>query len=154
MEVPLDGAHRAAQGLGQSLHLGPAQPAFVVGVVRECTICRYRLGWDTGEDEGLDLRNTGKSGLLSHRRLLILVRRCALMIRFIKAAGPGQRTAPPLFLCSFYWCVLYLHRHPRASPLLETRRQLGQVLPVPCSLPHVTRCYILLNTEARRPLCK
>src|SRR5215207_5171721 len=29
----------------------------------------------------------------------------------------GQKEfAPPLFLCSFYWCVLYLDGHPRASP--------------------------------------
>src|SRR5215212_1813558 len=29
----------------------------------------------------------------------------------------GQKEfAPPLFLCSFYWWVLYLHGHPRASP--------------------------------------
>src|SRR5215213_9362724 len=117
MEVALDGTHRAAQGLGKSLHLGPAQPAFVVGVVREGTICRDRLGWDTGEDEGLDLGDSGKSGLLSHRRLLFLVRRCALMIEFTKAAGlRSKRFAPPLFLCSFYWCVLYLRGRPRASP--------------------------------------
>src|SRR5215212_7604098 len=101
MEVPLDGTRRPSQGLGQGLHLGPAQTTLVVGVVGEGTICRDRLGRDTGEDEGLDFGNTGKSGLLWHRRLLFLVRRCALMIRFIKAAGPGQGDAPPLFLCSF-----------------------------------------------------
>src|SRR5829696_8101649 len=70
MEVPLDGAHGAAQGIGQGLHFGPAQAALVVGVVGEGTICRYGLGGDSGEDEGLDLRDTGKSGLLWHRRLL------------------------------------------------------------------------------------
>src|SRR5215213_6840549 len=119
MEVPLDGTHRPSQGLSQGLHLGPAQPTLVVGVISEGTICRDRLGWDSGEDEGLDFRDTGKSGLLSHRRLLFLVRRYALMIEFTKAAGlQAKRCAPPLFLCSFYWCVLYLHRHPRASPTL------------------------------------
>src|SRR5215213_1100968 len=101
MEVPLDGTHRAAQGLGQGLHLGPAQTTLVVGVISEGTICRDRLGWDTGEDEGLDLGDTGKSGLLSHRRLLFLVRRCALMIEFIKAAGPGQRTLRRFFYALF-----------------------------------------------------
>src|SRR5215208_5994327 len=117
MEVPLHGAHGAAQCLGQGLHLGPAQPTLVVGVISEGTICRDRLGRDPGEDEGLDLGDTGESGLLRHRRLLFLVRRCALMIEFIKAAGlQAKRCAPPLFLCSFYWCVLYLHGHPRASP--------------------------------------
>src|SRR5829696_3346171 len=70
MEVPLDGAYGTAQGVGQGLHLGPAQTTLVVGVISEGTICRDRLGRDTGEDEGLDLRNTGKSGLLWHRRLL------------------------------------------------------------------------------------
>src|SRR5215208_6154007 len=117
MEVPLDGAYGTAQGFGQGLHFGPAQPTRVVGVIREGTICRDRLGRDTGEDEGLDLGDTGEFGLLRHRRLLFLVRRCALMIEFTKAAGPRQKEiAPPLFLCSFYWCVLYLHGHPRASP--------------------------------------
>src|SRR5215204_2672654 len=120
MEVPLDGARRPSQGLGQGLHLGPAQTTLVVGVIGEGTICRYRLRRDSGEDEGLDLGDTGESGLLSHRRLLFLVRRCALMIEFTKAAGPRQKEiAPPLFLCSFYWCVLYLHGHPRASPTLS-----------------------------------
>src|SRR5215218_3989501 len=101
MEVALDGAHGAAQGLCQGLHLGPAQATLVVGVVREGTICRDRLGWDSGVGEVLDLHDAGKLGLLWHGRLLFLVRRCALMIRFIKAAGPGQGDAPPLFLCSF-----------------------------------------------------
>src|SRR5215208_7076958 len=101
MEVALYGAHRPSQGLGQGLHLGPAQPTLVVGVVREGTICRDRLGWDSGVGEVLDLHDAGKLGLLWHGRLLFLVRRCALMIRFIKAAGPGQGDAPPLFLCSF-----------------------------------------------------
>src|ERR687889_1985777 len=117
MEVPLDGAYGAAQGLGQGLHLGPAQTRFVVGVVSEGTICRDCLGWDSGEDEGLDLGNTGKSGLLSHRRLLYLVRRCALMIEFTKAADLGQRCLRRFFYALFYWCVLCLHGHPRASPL-------------------------------------
>src|SRR5829696_4343431 len=70
MEVPLDGPHRPTQSLGQGLHLGPAQPTLVVGVVREGAVGRDRLGGDSGEDEGLDLRDTGKSGLLWHRRLL------------------------------------------------------------------------------------
>ena len=37
------------------------------------------------------------------------------MIKFIKAAVPVSREGPPLFLCPFYWCVLYLHGHLRAS---------------------------------------
>jgi len=61
---------------------------------------------DTGKDERLDLGDTRKLGLLWHRRLLFLVRRCALaileMVRFTKAAGPRvKEIAPPLFLCSF-----------------------------------------------------
>src|SRR5215212_4867992 len=70
MEVPLDGTHRASQGLGQGLHLGPAQTRFVVAVVSEGTICRDSLGRDSGEDEGLYLRDTRKLGLLRHCRLL------------------------------------------------------------------------------------
>src|SRR5919107_3744377 len=98
MEVALDGAHRPIQSLGQGLHLGPAQTRFVVAVISEGTICRDRLGGDSGEDEGLDLGDTRKLGLLWHRRLLFLVRRCALMIRFIKAAGScTKRYTPPLF---------------------------------------------------------
>src|SRR5215212_12284427 len=125
MEVALDGAHGAAQGLCQGLHLGPAEARLVVGVIGEGAVGGDRLGGGSSEDEGLDFRDTGKSGLLSHRRLLYLVRRCALMIEFTKAAGPRQKEiAPPLFLCSFCWCVLYLHSHPRASP-----RTIGTGIP-------------------------
>src|SRR5215210_2561631 len=100
MEVPLDGPNRAAQCLGQGLHLGPAQTTLVVGVVGEGTVGRDGFGGDSGEDEGLDLGDTGKFGLVWHCRLLFLVRRCALMIRFIKAAGSRPKEiAPPLFLC-------------------------------------------------------
>src|SRR5215207_3142568 len=67
MEVPLYGAYRPAQCLGQGLHLGPAQATLVVGVVREGAVGRDRLGGDSGEDEGLDFRDTGKSGLLRHQ---------------------------------------------------------------------------------------
>src|SRR5215212_6732160 len=101
MEVPLDGAYGTAQCLGQGLHLGPAQATLVVGVVGKGTICRDRLGGDPSEDEGLDLGDTGKSGLLRHRRLLVLVRRCALMIRFIKAADSGQRMLRRFFYALF-----------------------------------------------------
>src|SRR5215211_3998396 len=102
MEVPLDGAYRAAQCLGQGLHLGPAQATLVVGVVGEGAVGRYGLGGDSGVGEVLDLGDTGKFGFRWHRRLLLMVRRCALMIEFTKAAGSGSREiAPPLFLCSF-----------------------------------------------------
>src|SRR5919107_911521 len=120
MEVALYGAYGATECLGQGLHFGPAQATLVVGVIGEGTICRDRLGRDSGEDEGLDLRNTGKLGLLWHRRLLFLgaaVR--SGVIECPKAAGlPRKRCGSPLFLCSFYWCVLYLHGHLRASPTL------------------------------------
>src|SRR5918995_1514241 len=117
MEVPLDGAHRPTQCLGQGLHLGPAQATLVVGVVGEGTVGRDGLGGDSGEDEGLDLGDTGKFGLLWHCRLLFTVRRCALMIEFTKAAGPSAKgIRPAAFSMLFFWCVLYLHGHPRASP--------------------------------------
>src|SRR5919112_5621474 len=102
MEVPLDSAHRSSQGFGQGLHLGPAQTTLVVGVVREGTICRDRLCWDSGEDEGLDFGNTGKSGLLWHRRLLFLVRRYALMIEFTKAAGSSAMGQPRRFFYALF----------------------------------------------------
>src|SRR5918994_4121423 len=102
MEVPLDGPNRAAQCLGQCLHLGPAQPCLVVGIVGEGAVGRDRLSGDSGVGEVLDLGDTGKFGLLWHRCLLFVVRRCALMIEFTKAGGPREKdSAPPLFLCSF-----------------------------------------------------
>src|SRR5215212_10543921 len=102
MEVPLDGAYRPSQCLGQGLHLGPAQPRLVVGVVGEGAVGRYGLGGDSGVGKVLDLGDTGKFGLLWHRRLLLMVRRCALMIKFTKAAGSGSREiAPPLFYVFF-----------------------------------------------------
>src|SRR5215212_7896935 len=102
MEVALDGAYGTAQGFGQGLHLGPAQATLVVGVVGEGAVGRDRLGRDSGEDEGFDLGDSGEFGLLRHRCLLFLVRRCALMIEFTKAAGLRlKRFAPPLFLFSF-----------------------------------------------------
>src|SRR5215212_6714949 len=101
MEVPLDGAYRAAQCLGQGLHLGPAQATLVVGVVSEGAVGRDGLGRDSGVGEVLDLRYAGKFGLLWHRRLLLMVRRCALMIEFTKAAVPVSREGPPLFYVFF-----------------------------------------------------
>src|SRR5215218_9515830 len=118
MEVPLDGAYGATQCLGQGLHLGPAQTRFVVAVISEGTICRDRLGRDSGEDEGLDLGNTGKSGLLWHRPPPISSAAVRFDDRIHQSGGSSaKRIGPPLFLCSFYWSVLYLHGHPRASPL-------------------------------------
>src|SRR5215203_3576415 len=35
MQVALDGTHGALEGVGQGLHLGEAQPALVVGIVRK-----------------------------------------------------------------------------------------------------------------------
>src|SRR5215204_4149557 len=122
MEVSLDGAYRPAQCLGQGLHLGPAQARFVVGVVREGTVGRDSLGRNSGEDEGLDLGDTGEFGLVWHCRLLFngaAVR--SGVIECPKAAGSRAKgTAPPLFLCSFsvgystYTGILALA--PLASP--------------------------------------
>src|SRR5918995_1366594 len=106
MEVPLDGAYRSAQCLGQGLHLGPAQPRLIVSVVGEGTVGRDRLGGDSGVGEVLDLRDTGEFGLRWHSRLLFLVRRCALMIEFTKAAGSGSREkSPPPFFFFFFFSV-------------------------------------------------
>src|SRR5918994_542415 len=123
MEGPLNGPNRPAQCFGQGLHLGPAQPRLIVGVVGEGAVGRDGLGGDSGVGEVLDLGDTGKLGLLWHRCLLFLVRRCALMIEFTKTAGAlGKEFVPPpfffffFFSILFFWCVLYLHGHPRASP--------------------------------------
>src|SRR5215207_4507826 len=105
MEVSLDGAYRPAQCLGQGLHLGPAQATLIIGVVGEGTVGRDGLGGDSGVNEVLDLGDTGEFGLVWHRCLLFIVRRCALMIKFIKAAGPGQRISPAAF--SMFLSVAY-----------------------------------------------
>src|SRR5918995_2807501 len=103
MEVSLDGAYRAAQGLSQGLHLGPAQATLVVSVVGEGTVGRDGLGGDSGVGEVLDLGDTGKFGFRWHSRLLFLVRRCALMIEFTKAAGfRAKGKAPPPFFFFFF----------------------------------------------------
>ena len=100
--MPLDGTHRAAQGLGQGLHLGPAQARFVVGVVREGTICRDRLGGDSGEDEGLDLGDTGEFGLVWHRPPPVFGAAVRFDDRIHQSGGlRPKEIAPPLFLCSF-----------------------------------------------------
>src|SRR5215212_2320912 len=119
MEVALDGAHGAAQGLGQGLHLGPAQTTLVVGVVSEGTICRDRLGWDSSVSEVLDLRNTGKLGLLSHRRLLF----SSAAVRFddkIHQSGGfrAREIAPPLFLCFFSGAYSTYTGSPALAPSL------------------------------------
>src|SRR5215217_9447557 len=117
MEVPLDGTHRPSQCLGQGLHLGPAQTTLVVGVICEGAVGRDRLGGDTGEDEGLDLRNTRKLGLLRHQPPPISSAAVRFDDRIHQSGGlQAKDIAPPLFLCSFYWCVLYLPGQPRASP--------------------------------------
>src|SRR5829696_206472 len=125
MEVPLDGACGTAQGLGQGLHLGPAQAALVVGVVREGTICRDRLGWNSSEDEGLYLGDTGELGLRWHSRLLFLVRRCALMIEFTKAAVPrrkglARRFFYALFTGAYFTYTGILALAPWLAPILRS----------------------------------
>src|SRR5215212_531734 len=119
MEVPLDGAYRPSQCLGQGLHLGPAQPRLVVGVVGEGAVGRYGLGGDYGVGEVLDLGDTGKFGLVWHCRLLL----CSAAVRFddkIHQSGglPGKRKRSAAFSMHFFCWVLYLHGHPRASPWL------------------------------------
>src|SRR5215208_2715070 len=118
MEVPLDGTHGAPQGLGQGLHLGPAQPTLVVSVVSEGTICRDRLGGDTGEDEGLDLGDTRKLGVLRHQPPPIFGAAVRFDDRIHQSGGSSAKRIQPrrFFYALFYWCVLYLHGHPRASP--------------------------------------
>src|SRR5215207_2809790 len=101
MEVPLDGPNRPAQCLSQALHLGPAQARLVVGVVGEGTVGRDGLGWNSGVGEVLDLGDPGEFGLRWHSRLLFMVRRCALMIRFTKAAGSVQRRPRRFFYAVF-----------------------------------------------------
>src|SRR5215217_7326399 len=102
MEVPLDGAHRASQCLGQSLHLGPAQTTLVVGVVGEGTICRDRLGRDTGEDEGLDLRDTRKIGVLRHQPPPKFGAAVRFDDRIHQSGGSSAKSiGPPLFSMLF-----------------------------------------------------
>src|SRR5919107_2717659 len=101
MEVPLDGAYGTAQGLGQGLHLGPAQTTLIVGVISEGTICRDRLGRDSGEDEGLDLRDTRKLGLLGHLPPPIFGAAVRLgdRIQHLSGGHPVKDSPRRLFLC-------------------------------------------------------
>src|SRR5829696_3505424 len=101
MEVPLDGAHRSAQCLGQGLHLRPAQATLVVGVVGEGTVGGDRLGGDSGVGEILDLGDTGEFGLLWHRRLLKgYAAGCAsavLSVKIGRSGGPRSKGNPTAF---------------------------------------------------------
>src|SRR5215211_481079 len=132
MEVPLDSAHRPTQCLGQGLHLGPAQPTLVVGVVREGTICRDRLGRDSGEDEGLDLGDTGKSGLLWQRRLLKGYAAVRFDDRIHQGSGghPAKDEPRRFFYALFtgayftYTGILALGPEPMVLPRLLFRRCL------------------------------
>src|SRR5215203_2741354 len=103
MEVPLDGAHGAAQGIGQGLHFGPAQAALVVGVVGEGTICRDRLGGDSGEDEGLYLRDTRKLGLLRHQPPPIFGAAVRFDDKIHQSGGlPGKRKRSAAFFYALF----------------------------------------------------
>src|SRR5215212_11195884 len=102
MEVPLDGACGTSQSLGQGLHLGPAQTTLVVGVIGEGTICRDRLGWDSGEDEGLDLRDARISGLLWHRRLLFSSAAVRFDDRIHQSGGSWARRRPAAFFYALF----------------------------------------------------
>src|SRR5215217_1420125 len=118
MEVALDGTHGATQSLGQGLHLGPAQTTLVVAVVSEGTICRDRLGRDSGEDEVLDLGDSGKSGLLWHRPPPISSAAMRFDDRIHQSGGVSAKrhVTAAFFYALFYWCILYLDGHLRASP--------------------------------------
>src|SRR5918997_7084063 len=92
VEVPLDGADRAAQGVGQGLHLGPAQAGLVVGVVGDGAVGGDRLCRDSG------LYEVAHLGYARELRLWWHAASCSwcggalwrsVMIRFTKAAGSG-----------------------------------------------------------------
>ena len=99
--MPLDRADRAAQGLGEGLHLGPAKAGLVVGVVGEGAVGGDCLCRDPGFYEVVHLGYARKLGLRWHSRLLFMVRRCALVDldgKIHQSGGPSvQRLAPPLF---------------------------------------------------------
>src|SRR5215217_4531726 len=90
MEVALDGAHGAAQGLCQGLHLGPAQARLVVCVIGEGTVGWDGLGRNSGVGEVLDLHDAGKLGLLWHGRLLL----CSAAVRFDDRIHQGSGGHP------------------------------------------------------------
>src|SRR5215208_2038323 len=103
MDVPLDRPNRAAKGLCQGFHLGPGKACFVVSVVRESAVGRDSLCRNTALNEVVYLGDAGKFGLLWHRRLLFVVRRCALMIEFTKAAVlSAKRDFPAAFSMLFF----------------------------------------------------
>jgi len=106
--VPLDGPHRAAQGVGQGLHLGPAQARFVVGVVGKSAVGRDRLCRYSGFYEVAHLGYARELRLRWHSRLLFVVRRCALVIcdgKIHQSGGLRLKNPRRLFM-SFVWRVL------------------------------------------------
>ncbi len=69
--MPLDRAYRSAKGLGEGLHLGPAQAGLVVGVVCEGAVGGDRLCRDPGLYEVAHLGYAREFGLRWHRSLLL-----------------------------------------------------------------------------------
>src|SRR5829696_7105120 len=131
MEVSLDGAHGASQGLGQGLHLGPAQTRFVVAVVSEGTICRDCLGRDSGEDEGLDLGDTGKLGLLRHRPPPISSAAVRFDDRIHQSGGSSAKRIQPrrffyaLFTGGYFTYTGILALAPEPLPTMPATRRVA-----------------------------
>src|SRR5215204_4078461 len=147
MEVPLDGTHRPSQCLGQGLHLGPAQTTLVVGVICEGAVGRDRLGGDSVVDEGLDLRDTRKLGLLRHQPPPIsgaAVR--SGVIECPKAAGPSVKRNSPrrffyaLFTGAYFTYTGILALAPNRRPTMPTTINLSVPYdePLPCG-PQATQ---------------
>jgi len=134
--VSLDGTHGAAQGLGQGLHLGPAQARLVVGVVGEGTICRDCLCGDTGEDEGLDLRDTGESGLLWHRRLLFSSAAVRFDDKIHQSGGSRPKDQPRRFFYALFTAAYFTYIRILALALyLKPEGSWGK------SFRSLVRCY-------------
>jgi hypothetical protein len=60
VHMPLDCPDRPVERLSKPGHLWPAEPALVVGIIAQCAVGWDNLSRDTGGNQLIDLRDTGK----------------------------------------------------------------------------------------------
>jgi len=103
VQVPLDSSHAAVEGKSKCLHLRPAQPCFVVGVVSYAAVSTDCFSWDSTLNQLGSFGYPGESGFARHSCLPF---RCAAVRSdgkiYQRAADVRPKTkCPPLFLCRF-----------------------------------------------------
>jgi hypothetical protein len=99
VQVALNSSDRPVQDSCQSLHLRPAQPGFVVGVICQRAVGWDCLSWDASCSQLLHLGNTGEFRFARQHSLLkayAAVR--SGMVEYPKAAvSPGKEIVPAAF---------------------------------------------------------